>query len=76
MYVISVLFRGSDLQLTPKDRPCQPVCAVTGNARDAQLAECLAAGFSDTVTKPYNFADIMAKITTLAPPRGLVFSPA
>ncbi|GAA5867623.1 hypothetical protein JCM3774_001533 [Rhodotorula dairenensis] len=53
-----------------------PVCAVTGNAREAQLAECLAAGFSDTVTKPYNFADIKAKITTLTPPRALLFSPA
>jgi CheY-like chemotaxis protein len=53
----------------------KPVCAVTGNARDAQLAGCLAAGFNDTVTKPYKIADITAKITSLVPPPAIVFTP-
>ncbi|TKA52251.1 hypothetical protein B0A53_04674 [Rhodotorula sp. CCFEE 5036] len=52
-----------------------PVCAVTGNARDAQLAGCLSAGFNDTVTKPYKIADITAKITSLVPPPAIVFTP-
>ena len=48
---------------------------MTGNARDAQLAGCLAAGFNDTVTKPYKLADITAKITSLVPPPAMVFTP-
>ncbi|GAA5985176.1 hypothetical protein JCM10908_002555 [Rhodotorula pacifica] len=52
-----------------------PVCAVTGNARDAQQTECLAAGFNDTCTKPYKFTDIVNKITNLVPPPAMVFTP-
>jgi len=33
--------------LTPPFYRSQPVCAVTGNARDAQKRECMAAGFDD-----------------------------
>lgn len=43
----------------------QPVCAVTGNARDAQQAECLEAGFDDVATKPYKINDVLGKITKM-----------
>ncbi|BGP42546.1 hypothetical protein JCM10450v2_006649 [Rhodotorula kratochvilovae] len=39
-----------------------PVCAVTGNAREAQQSECLAAGFNDVATKPYKLEDVLTKI--------------
>ncbi|KPV74030.1 uncharacterized protein RHOBADRAFT_54600 [Rhodotorula graminis WP1] len=39
-----------------------PVCAVTGNAREAQQNECLAAGFDDVATKPYRLQDVLDKI--------------
>ncbi|GAA5995875.1 uncharacterized protein JCM10292_004800 [Rhodotorula paludigena] len=42
-----------------------PVCAVTGNARDAQQAECLEAGFDDVATKPYKINDVLGKITKM-----------
>ncbi|GAA5852766.1 hypothetical protein JCM9279_003962 [Rhodotorula babjevae] len=42
-----------------------PVCAVTGNAREAQQNECLAAGFDDVATKPYRLQDVLDKITRL-----------
>lgn len=54
----------------------QPVCAVTGNARDAQQHECLSAGFNDVATKPYKLAQLIEKINALSPPTPLVLSPA
>ncbi|BGO94298.1 hypothetical protein NBRC10512_002748 [Rhodotorula toruloides] len=42
-----------------------PVCAVTGNAREAQQSECLAAGYDDVATKPYRLEDVLAKISKM-----------
>ncbi|GAA5896575.1 hypothetical protein JCM8208_004237 [Rhodotorula glutinis] len=42
-----------------------PVCAVTGNARDAQKRECLAAGFDDIATKPYRLNELLQQVSTL-----------
>lgn len=42
-----------------------PVCAVTGNARDAQKTECLEAGFDDVTIKPYKIAEVLQQISTL-----------
>ncbi|GAA6054361.1 hypothetical protein JCM3770_003336 [Rhodotorula araucariae] len=42
-----------------------PVCAVTGNAREAQQSECLSAGFNDVATKPYRLEDVLAKINRM-----------
>ncbi|KAK4047296.1 hypothetical protein OIV83_005474 [Microbotryomycetes sp. JL201] len=43
-----------------------PVIAVTGNARSQQKQECLAAGFDDIVAKPYDFQDLLARLSHLA----------
>ncbi|BGP19092.1 hypothetical protein JCM10213v2_007179 [Rhodosporidiobolus nylandii] len=43
-----------------------PICALTGNARDQQIATCLEAGFDDVATKPYKLEDILAKLRTLS----------
>jgi CheY-like chemotaxis protein len=40
----------------------QTVVAVTGNARQAQIDECLASGFDETAIKPYVFADLLSQI--------------
>ncbi|KPV74021.1 uncharacterized protein RHOBADRAFT_54592 [Rhodotorula graminis WP1] len=42
-----------------------PVCAVTGNARDAQKRECLAAGFDDIATKPYRLTELLQQVSAL-----------
>ncbi|KZW00779.1 hypothetical protein EXIGLDRAFT_720404 [Exidia glandulosa HHB12029] len=39
-----------------------PVIAVTGNARDEQVGECLAIGFDEVVLKPYRIDDIVRLI--------------
>jgi CheY-like chemotaxis protein len=44
----------------------QPICALTGNARDQQIQTCLASGFDAVVTKPYKFDEILDKIKALA----------
>lgn len=43
-----------------------PVCAVTGNARDAQKTECLDAGFDDVTVKPYVLQKLLRQISTLS----------
>lgn len=43
-----------------------PVIAVTANARGEQLKEALEAGMDDSITKPYQVAQIMAKMHSLA----------
>ncbi|KZV94827.1 hypothetical protein EXIGLDRAFT_766708 [Exidia glandulosa HHB12029] len=50
-------------------RPRLPVIAVTGNARDEQIQECLQAGFDDCVIKPYRIADIVGTIDRFLVPR-------
>ncbi|GAA5867640.1 hypothetical protein JCM3774_001541 [Rhodotorula dairenensis] len=42
-----------------------PVCAVTGNAREAQKAECLKAGFDDVTIKPYKMTEVLQQISQL-----------
>ena len=42
-----------------------PVMAVTANARGEQLQAALEAGMDDSITKPYQISDIMAKMTAL-----------
>ncbi|KAM0756019.1 hypothetical protein T439DRAFT_320710 [Meredithblackwellia eburnea MCA 4105] len=42
-----------------------PVCAVTGNARQAQIDACLAAGYDDCAIKPYNFKSLVGIIERL-----------
>ncbi|GAA5995793.1 uncharacterized protein JCM10292_004752 [Rhodotorula paludigena] len=42
-----------------------PVCAVTGNAREAQKTECLEAGFDDVAIKPYRLVELVQQISTL-----------
>lgn len=44
----------------------QPVCAVTGNAREAQKTECLEAGFDDVAIKPYRIVQLLEQISTLS----------
>ncbi|GAA6012808.1 hypothetical protein JCM10207_005367 [Rhodosporidiobolus poonsookiae] len=42
-----------------------PVCAVTGNAREAQKQDCLQAGFDDVAIKPYRLQELLQQISRL-----------
>ncbi|GAA5985317.1 hypothetical protein JCM10908_002618 [Rhodotorula pacifica] len=42
-----------------------PVCAVTGNAREAQRLECLNAGFDDVANKPYELVRLLQQMSRL-----------
>lgn len=48
-----------------------PFIAVTANAREAQIAEMLEAGMDDTLSKPFRFDDLLAKIAGLMSRLGL-----
>jgi CheY-like chemotaxis protein len=40
-----------------------PVCAITGNARQAQLDDLMALGMDRALTKPYSFQQVLEFIT-------------
>jgi CheY-like chemotaxis protein len=45
-----------------------PVCAITGNARQAQLDDLMALGMDRALTKPYSFQQVLEFITQEDPP--------
>jgi len=41
------------------------ILAVTGNAREYFLKECIKAGMDDAITKPYQFSMVLSKLDNL-----------
>jgi len=53
------------------DYPHLPVIAVTGNAREEQIDECLDAGFDEVAIKPYRITDITRLMNSVMSTREL-----
>ncbi|EJD54530.1 hypothetical protein AURDEDRAFT_156314 [Auricularia subglabra TFB-10046 SS5] len=48
-------------------KPRLPIIAVTGNAREEQIRDCLDAGFDDVAIKPYRIVQVVGAIESMNP---------